>query len=130
MLATLIDLLHALSMLAWVAGLPLLVWRRHPRISRAYAVYALGFVALSQVSQWALGECFLTTLARWAWESQPPGTAPPDVQEWFSVRLARTVFGAAPSHRAVVWVSETMIVATAALALWSLRQRASSATAS
>lgn len=131
MLATLIDLLHALSMIAWAGGLPLLVWRRYPRLSRAYAVYALAFVLISQLSQWILGECFLTTLARWAWESQPAGTAPPDVDDWFTVRLAHAVFGATPSHRAVVWASELSIVATAALALRSLRhQRASSATAS
>ena len=131
MVATLIDLLHAIAMVAWAAGLPLLVWRRHPRLSRAYAVYALAFVFVSQLSQWILGECFLTTLARWAWERQPAATAPPDVDEWFTVRLSRAVFGATPSHRAVVWLSEGSIVATAALALRALRrQRASSATAS
>lgn len=131
MLATLIDLFHALSMVVWAGGLPLLVWRRYPRLSRAYAIYALAFVVLSQLSQWVLGECFLTTIARWAWESQPPGTAPPDVDDWFTVRLSRAVFGATPSHRAVVWISELSIVATAALALRSLRpHRARSATAS
>lgn len=131
MLATLIDLVHALSMMAWALGLPLLVWRKHPRLTRAYAIYALSFVVVSQLSQWLLGECFLTTLARWAWESQPPGTAPPDVDEWFTVRLSHAVFGATPSHRAVVWVSELSVLATAALALRSLRhQRASSAMAS
>lgn len=131
MLAALIDLLHAVSMVVWAAGLPLLVWRKHPHLSRAYAVYALAFVLVSQLSQWVLGECFLTTLARWAWESQPAGSAPPDVDEWFTVRLARAVFGATPSHRAIVWVSELSIVVTAALALRSLRvHRASSATAS
>lgn len=131
MLATLIDVVHALSMILWVGGLPLLVWRKHPKLTRAYAAYALAFVVASQLSQWLLGECFLTTFARWAWESQPPGTAPPDVHDWFTVRLARAVFGAAPSHRAVVWLSELSIVVTAALALRSLhRQRASSATAS
>jgi hypothetical protein len=122
MLAPLIDLLHALLMLAWVLGLPLLVWRRHARLSRAYAVYALTFVVVSQVSQWLLGECFLTTLARFAWESQPPGTRPPDVGEWFTVRAAKAVFGATPSHRAVVIVSEALILATAVTALWSLHR--------
>jgi hypothetical protein len=134
MLAPLIDVVHALLIAAWVLGLPLLVWRRHARLSRAYAIYALSFVLISQVSQWLLGECFLTTLARFAWESQPPGTAPPDVEEWFTVRAAQAVFGAAPSHRAVVIVSEALIVATALTALWSLHRprvhRASAATAS
>jgi hypothetical protein len=101
MLAPLIDLFHALLMAAWVLGLPLLFWRRHARLSRAYAIYALAFVVASQVSQWILGECFLTTLARFAWENQPAGTAPPDVEGWFTVRVARAVFGAAPSHRAL-----------------------------
>lgn len=134
MLATLIDLFHALSMAAWAAGLPLLVWRRHARLSRAYAIYALTFVVASQLSQWLLGECFLTTLARFAWESQPAGTAPQDVDEWFTVRFTRMVFGAAPSHRAVTIASEVAIAVTAALSLWSLHrhrpQRASVATAS
>jgi hypothetical protein len=131
MLAPVIDVLHAVLMAVWALGLPLLVWRRHARLSRAYAIYALVFVVLSQVSQWVLGECFLTTLARFAWESQPAGTAPPDVEEWFTVRTAKAVFGAAPSHRSVVIASEAMIAATAFAALWSLhRQRASAVTAS
>src|SRR5207253_2066867 len=33
-LASIIDLLHALLMLAWVAGLPLLFWHRFPRAAR------------------------------------------------------------------------------------------------
>jgi hypothetical protein len=135
MLATLIDFIHALTMLAWFVGLPLLVWRKYPRLTRAYALYALAFVVLSQLSYWVLGECFLTTMARTAWESQPVGTAPPDVEEWFTVRIARGVFGATPSHRSIVWLSEAAVVVTAALALRSLRpprprHRASSATAS
>jgi hypothetical protein len=113
MLAPLIDVLHASLIAVWVLGLPLLVFRRRARLSRAYAIYALTFVVVSQVSQWVLGECFLTTLARFAWESQPAGTAPPDVEEWFTVRMAKAVFGATPSHRAVVVLSEIMIVVTA-----------------
>jgi hypothetical protein len=131
MLAPLIDVLHASLIAVWVLGLPLLVFRRRARLSRAYAIYALTFVVVSQVSQWVLGECFLTTLARFAWESQPAGTAPPDVEEWFTVRMAKAVFGATPSHRAVVVLSEIMIVVTALAALWSLhRHRASAVTAS
>lgn len=131
MLAPLIDLLHATAMAVWVLGLPLLFFRRRARLSRAYAIYALAFVVASQLSQWILGECFLTTLARFAWESQPAGTAPPDVEEWFTVRLAKAVFGATPSHRAVIIVSELLIASTAVAALWSLhRHRASAQTAS
>jgi hypothetical protein len=96
--------------------------KQWPRARRAYALYALVFVFVSQLSQWILGECLLTTIARWFWESQPAGTAPAGVEDWFTVRIARAVFGMAPSHRAIVWISEIAIVATAVAALASLRR--------
>ncbi len=50
MLAIGTDLVHATLMAAWFAGLPLLFWRAHPRVTRIYAVYALLFIVLSQLS--------------------------------------------------------------------------------
>ena len=122
------DLLHAMLMAAWFAGLPLLVWHRWPRLSRSYACYAIAFVVVSQLSQWLLGACFLTPIALHFWE-RVPATAPVS-REWFTVRIAQAVFHMAPSHRAIAIISELLIVATSLGALWSmhrLRQSANSA---
>jgi hypothetical protein len=117
-MAVIVDVLHALAMVLWLIGLPLLVWHRWPRLTRAYAIYAVSFVVIYQVSRLALGECFLTTIARSLWNSQAPGTAPPNVDEWFTVRLARAVFSATPSHRGIIWLSQVLSVATAIGALF------------
>jgi hypothetical protein len=116
-LAVAVDVLHAAAMVLWLVGLPLLVWHRWPRLTRAYAFYAVLFVLAYQLSRFTLGECFLTTIARGLWNSDSPGAAPPDVEEWFTVRLARAVFSATPSHRAIIWLSQALSVATAIGAL-------------
>jgi hypothetical protein len=108
-----IDFLHALLMAAWVIGLPLLFWHRWPRLTRAYAVYAIGFVAVNQLSEAILGECFLTTLARAAWESTPLASPPPLSREWFTVRMAEAIFRLTPSHDAIKLVLEALILLTA-----------------
>ncbi|MGZ3420303.1 MAG: hypothetical protein ACXWUG_00530 [Polyangiales bacterium] len=107
-LSVTIDVAHALAMVVWVGGLPLLFASRWPQLTRVYAIYALAFVVLSQGSQWVLGECFLTTLARTALGGGNVS------REWFTVRLARTVFGLAPSER-VVSVSFDIFVALLAI---------------
>jgi hypothetical protein len=119
-LAVATDFIHALLMAAWVAGLPLLVWHRWPRLSHAYAIYAIVFVIVSQVSQWILGECFLTAIALHFWE-QVPSSAPAS-KEWFTVRAAQAIFHLAPSHRSISRLSEVMVVATALGALWSFHR--------
>jgi len=121
-IGSLVDLLHAILMVAWVAGLPLLFWHRFPRLTWAYAVYAVAFVVINQVSRLFLGECVLTTIARYFWEhgGAPPRTAP---NEWFTVRLAMAVFHLTPSHRAISVLSELLILVTAAGMLLSMRWR-------
>jgi hypothetical protein len=109
--AALTDLVHALSMVAWVAGLPLLVWHGLPRLSRAYVVYAIAFVLLSQGSQWLLGECFLTTATRAAWNAG--GGFDPEDRTWFTIRLAELVFRMRPSERAVSIAFEVLVLVTA-----------------
>lgn len=124
-LASLVDLAHALFMVAWVAGMPLLFWRRYPRATRWYAVYAIVFIVLNQASKMLLGECFLTTIARFFWEhgGAPPAIAP---EEWFTVRIAMAVFHLAPSHQAITVVAQILILVSAVGMLLSLRrQRAS-----
>jgi hypothetical protein len=114
------DFVHAMLMVAWMVGLPLLVWHRWPRVAYGYALYAIVFVVVSQLSQWFLGECFLTSIAIFFWQHVP--SAAPDSQEWFTVRLAQAVFHMAPSHRSIAVVSELMVVMTALAALWSVHR--------
>jgi hypothetical protein len=108
-----IDLIHALLMAAWVLGLPLLFWNRWPRLSREYALYAIAFILANQISLALIGECFLTALARAAWQSSRPPASLPEPAEWFTVRLARAVFRMTPSHRAIKTASEALILVTA-----------------
>lgn len=116
-LGALIDFLHALSMVVWVLGLPLLFVRRWPALTKAYGIYAISFIVLSQGSQYVLGECFMTTLARLAWERS---SSPVDPSEWFTVRIAKAVFHLAPPHKIISQISEVLILITAVGALLSI----------
>lgn len=119
-LGSLVDVLHAVFMIAWVVGIPLLFWHRWPRLTKAYAVYALVFVVLNKVSKLMLDECFLTSIARYFWEAgAPPGNKP--VDEWFTVRFAKTVFHLTPSHQAITIAGEVLVVLTALGMLRSAR---------
>lgn len=109
-LASLTDFVHALLMVVWVAGLPLLIWHGRPALSRAYVRYAVAFVVLSQTSQWLLGECFLTTLTRAAWNAG--GGFDPADRTWFTIRVAEAVFRMRPSERAVSIVFEALVLVT------------------
>jgi hypothetical protein len=51
-LAETVDLAHALSMLVWGLGLPVLAWHHVPRLSRAYTWFAIAFVLISVVSHY------------------------------------------------------------------------------
>lgn len=121
--AAIVDALHALTMAVWVLGLPLLFWHRWPRITRAYAIYAVSFAILSEGSQALGGECFLTSISRWFWSQQTTTTRTlPD--EWFTVRLAKAVFGFIPTHHAIADASKVLVVLTAAGVLFTMaRQR-------
>jgi hypothetical protein len=118
-----VDFFHALLMATWVLGLPLLFTRRWPRATRAYGVFAISFVAASQLSALVLGECFLTTIARFLWQHPSTWGAPSaPSNEWFTVRSARFIFHLSPSHHAVTRASEVLILITAAGVLLSLRR--------
>lgn len=110
--AAALDVLHAIFMVVQVAGLPLLFWHRWPRLTQAYAIYAITFIVLNQLSKFTLGECFLTTLARMLWARAviDPADVP---SEWFTVRLAEWVFDLTPSHRAVALAGELLMFVTA-----------------
>jgi hypothetical protein len=104
-----VDLIHALLMAAWIVGMPLLFWHRWPRLTRAYSAYAVAFIVVSQASRWLFGECIFTVIAL-ACLRLSSGAVP---DEWFTVRLAQAIFHLAPSHRSIVWVSESLILVTA-----------------
>lgn len=109
-----VDVLHALFMVIWVLGLPLLFWHRFPRLTLAYAAYAVGFVVLNQLSELLLGECFLTSLARAAWQHAPRAGGPHvEPETWFTVRLAEAVFHMTPSHHGIKLASMVLIFVTA-----------------
>ena len=113
-LAAAVDALHALSMLAWGLGLPLLFWHRFRRLSHAYMVFALGFVAVSVGSHWLLGECVLTTLARNLWLR---GGGYRDGVP-FTALLANSIAGLRPTRREVVLLWESAVFVTSAGSLW------------
>ena len=110
LLSAAVDVIHALAMLAWGIGLPLLFWHRWPSVSRGYMVYSLVFIVLSVVSQRLLGECFLTTLAR---DLYAQGTNE-DLRDRtsFTARLVETVAGLRPSERLAVRLWELAVFVT------------------
>jgi hypothetical protein len=116
-LGTLIDLIHSTVMAVWVLGLPLLFFHRWPRLTRAYALFAIMFIVLNQASYYLLGECFLTTLARACWQR----SAVPVSREWFTERIAQAVFRMTPPHRLVKLVSEVLVLVTAIGVVVSMR---------
>lgn len=123
-LASGIEALHALSMLVWGLGLPLLFWHRFRRLSEIYMIYAIAFVVVSVASRWLLGECVLTTLARMLWNA---GGGYRDGAP-FIARLTNAVAGIRPTERQVVLTWELAILLTSVALLW-FRLRSKSARA-
>jgi hypothetical protein len=121
LLSAAVDLAHALAMLVWGAGLPLLFWHRWPQLSRAYMLYSLSFVGISVLSQLTLGECFLTTLAR---ELATQGTsATLRNHTSFTVQLVEAVAGIRPSERTAVRLWELAIFVTSVSMLLYVTRR-------
>lgn len=118
-LAASIDLVHALSMAAWVLGLPLLFWHRWPTLTRAYAVFAVVFVVLNQLSLLILGECFISDVARACWRAAGKTVS----DEWLTVRLSEAIFRLSPTHGLVKTVTKVLVLITAAGVLVSLWRR-------
>lgn len=104
-------------MVTWGLGLPLLVWRRWPRLRRAYSWFSLSFVAVSVVSHALLGECVLTTMARALWEAGGGYAEKVPFIVTFTNRVARV----RPSTDAAVLVWEVAILAYCVLGLWGWR---------
>jgi hypothetical protein len=113
-LAALTDLIHVAFMLLWGLGLPLLFWQRFPKLSRAYMWFTLAFVSVTVASHAALGECFLTTLARELW------TRGAGFREHapFTVLVTDWVAGVRPDSREAVLIWELAVFASSAGCLW------------
>lgn len=116
-LGAIVDVFHAILMMVWLLGLPLLFWHRYPRLSLVYIIYSLLFVIINLLSQHFLGECIFTTLSRYCWSF---ATTDIDSNEWFSVRFARFIFGLTPSHRAIKNITEILIAISALGGLYFL----------
>ncbi len=121
LLASAVDAMHALLMVLWVVGMPLLFWHRWPRVTRVYGVFAIGFIIVNVLSQWLLNECVLTTLARFLWQHSS-GAPAAHVDEWFTVRFSELVFHMTPSHASVKVATEILIFVSAVGTLHSGRK--------
>jgi hypothetical protein len=114
-----IDVFHALVMIIWIVGLPLLFWHRYPKLSQAYLWYALTFIIINQVSHYLLGECVLTTASSFFWNKVKSA----DAHEWFSVRFAYFIFGLTPTHKGIKIATEIIIAIAAFGGLYSLYRK-------
>jgi len=118
--AALLDAVHAVAMVAYFFGIPLLFIQRWPKLSRAYALYALSFVVVSLGSKLLLGHCFLTPLSSALWNRS---AWPVAGDEWFTERVAKRIFDAAPSRQGISWVADGAILVIACGAILHLRAR-------
>lgn len=114
MLAIAVDVVHAVAMLVWGLGLPLLLWHASHRLSRIYMWYSVCFVLITVLSHQLLGECFLTTWARLLWSRAGDGRG--DVA--FSIVLVNAVAGIRPSSRTAVLVWEVAVLLSSVGSLW------------
>jgi hypothetical protein len=120
LLGAAVDAVHALAMLVWGLGLPLLFWHRRMSLTRIYTVYSLVFIGISVVSHLTLGQCVLTVVARDLYLAGHH----PELRETtsFIVRIVELVAGIRPSERWAVWVWEAGLFGGSAATLWSLHR--------
>ena len=109
-LAVATDVIHAVAMILWIIGLPLLFWRKHSYLSLAYATYSLIFIIINQVSHYTLGKCIMTELSQYCWKHS---VNHPDTSEWFAVRFSQIIFGLTPTHVLVKQLTEGLICLSA-----------------
>jgi hypothetical protein len=118
-LAVLTDIIHALLMVLWMLGMPLLFWHRYPRLSIVYCCFCLAFIVVNQVSQWVLGECIFTTIANYFYTRSDMAFP----KEWFTVRLAMIVFGLTPTHWIIKIATQILVSASAIGAIYTIATR-------
>lgn len=109
-MAVAVDVLHALLMVIWFIGLPLLFWWKYPKLSYYFCLYCVAFIIVNQVSHLILGECIFTTIANWFYSHAHACTVK---DEWFTIRASRVVFGAVPTHRGIKIATQLLAGLTA-----------------
>src|SRR5271157_877496 len=113
-LAVLTDVIHALLMLSWIVGLPLLFWHRYSRLSAGYAIYSLLFIIVNLTSQHVFGCCIFTVIAGWFYQQ----AGWPVTNEWFIVRAANLILGLTIPHKGIKVATELMVAISAIGALF------------
>jgi hypothetical protein len=109
-LAVATDLIHAIAMVAWIFGLPLLFWHKYNKLSLSYGSYSLFFILVNQVSHYTLGKCVLTSISQYFWEHSENHA---DTSEWFAVRFSNMIFGLTPTHNSIKILTECLIAVSA-----------------
>jgi hypothetical protein len=101
-MAAIVEFLHALVILGLIVLVPFLFYRRWRKLTIFAAVYSIIFIVVNRISQWTLGECIFTRIARWvggAWDGQ-----------LFIVKFSNTIFGFIPSNKQVVLLEQAMVL--------------------
>lgn len=106
-LAVAVDTIHALAMVIWILGLPLLFWHKYKKLSFAYCIFSIFFIIVNLTSQYFLGHCVLTSIAGFFWERSSSHV---DTTEWFVTRFTRLIFNMTPTHILIKRLTEIIIM--------------------
>lgn len=63
-------------------------------------MFGLAFIVVNQASQFFLGECIFTTIARFFYVRS--SYVPPNINDWFIVRVSKTIFKISPTQ---LWIT-------------------------
>lgn len=119
-IAVSIDVFHALAMIAWVLGLPLLFWHRYSKLSTLYASYSIIFIIVNLTSQYFLNRCVLTEVSAYFWKNTAAGI---DTSEWFTVRFSKLIFNLTPNHNLIKRLTEILILISSIGGIYSLTRK-------
>lgn len=106
-IAICVDVIHAIAMMLWVIGLPLLFYNKYPSLSIGYAIYSILFIIINQLSHYYWGHCIFTVLSNYYYKLANSNV---DTGEWFSIRFARYIFGLTPTHKGVNIATQLLIM--------------------
>jgi hypothetical protein len=115
MLPIFIEILHTIVILTLVGLVPFLFVKKWKILTRLATIYSVIFITINRMSQWILGECILTRMARWVggdWNG-----------ELFIVKTLRIIIGVTPSNIQVFWIEDILILIVILGILFSLKQK-------
>src|SRR5579859_2116961 len=101
-LASLIEFIHSLLIILLVILIPFLFFSKWRKLQIFSAIYCAIFIVGNRLSQWFLGECWLTRLARYAggvWDGQ-----------LFIVKFSRGVFNCIPTNKQIIYLEQAMFL--------------------